>query len=421
MIGRAITRRLLAEGYDVRGLGRSERSCRAAFPELDWVVSDLRQMRKVESWLPHLTGVDAIVNASGALQDGGKDDLKAAQGEAISALVKAAEQFGVRCFVQISAPGATPEASTAFLRTKCAGDEAVRGSGLSWTILKPGLVLSETAYGGTGLLRMLAAFPLVQPVFLEDSLVQTVDIADVVEAVQLALDTEALAGGEYDLVEPDTHRLADLILRIRTWLGFSAPLAVVPVPALFAGIIIRLSDWIGMFGWRSPLRSTATTVLADGVTGDGAPFLAATGLQPKSLDATLRRLSATPQERIYARIRLLFPAVAVTLSLFWLLSGLIGFLRLEVATNVISAHFGAELGRLFVLAGGVSDIVVGLLFIWRDTFVLACWLAVGLSLAYLVAATLFVPHLWADPLGPLVKVLPGLVLAPFAAAAMETR
>ena len=43
------------------------------------------------------------------------------------------------------------------------------------------------------------------------------------------------------------------------------------------------------------------------------------------------------------------------------------------------------------------------------------------SLGYLAGATLYAPDLWADPLGPMLKVLPGLALALTAAALLDER
>ena len=46
---------------------------------------------------------------------------------------------------------------------------------------------------------------------------------------------------------------------------------------------------------------------------------------------------------------------------------------------------------------------------------------IALSLAYLAAATVLAPGLWADPLGPLVKVVPSIVLALVALAILDER
>ena len=46
---------------------------------------------------------------------------------------------------------------------------------------------------------------------------------------------------------------------------------------------------------------------------------------------------------------------------------------------------------------------------------------IALSLAYLVGGTFAAPDLWLDPLGPFVKVLPGIGLALFVLGLMEDR
>ena len=46
---------------------------------------------------------------------------------------------------------------------------------------------------------------------------------------------------------------------------------------------------------------------------------------------------------------------------------------------------------------------------------------VALSALYLLGATILTPALWIDPLGPLVKVVPGMALALVALAIMDER
>jgi hypothetical protein len=43
------------------------------------------------------------------------------------------------------------------------------------------------------------------------------------------------------------------------------------------------------------------------------------------------------------------------------------------------------------------------------------------SLAYLLLGAVLTPYLWADPLGPLVKIVPGIGLASAVAALAEER
>ncbi|EBV3599887.1 oxidoreductase, partial [Salmonella enterica subsp. enterica serovar Virchow] len=69
----------------------------------------------------------------------------------------------------------------------------------------------------------------------------------------------------------------------------------------------------------------------------------------------------------------------------------------------------------------LADIVLGVFVLVRRRSALALQGMVALSLLYLAAATLTAPSLWIDPLGPLVKVLPSIVMALVALATLEDR
>jgi hypothetical protein len=83
----------------------------------------------------------------------------------VTALARLAEAVAVLPVqvIQISAAGVSETASTAFFRTKAQGDRVLSARAKNWIILRPTLVLSHEAYGGTALLRAVAALPLIQP------------------------------------------------------------------------------------------------------------------------------------------------------------------------------------------------------------------------------------------------------------------
>jgi hypothetical protein len=74
-----------------------------------------------------------------------------------------------------------------------------------------------------------------------------------------------------------------------------------------------------------------------------------------------------------------------------------------------------------VLAGGVADILIGLAVAFRRTSRAGLYAALAITLFYLAAGTLLLPGLWADPLGPLLKALPIMVLNLIAIAILEDR
>ncbi len=75
LIGAACLAKLRLEGHDVVGAGRNIAQARRRFPYARWVTADFRQLTTPQSWHELLSGIDAVVNCAGALQDGARDDL----------------------------------------------------------------------------------------------------------------------------------------------------------------------------------------------------------------------------------------------------------------------------------------------------------------------------------------------------------
>lgn len=418
-IGLEVCRSLLAGGHQVRALGRSAQFGRNALAAAEWRGADIATLSAPSDWALLLEDVDAVVNASGALQDGLRDTLAAVQDHSIRSLIDACAAQGVRRFVQISAPGASSDADTQFLRTKAAADDYLKQSELEWVVLRPGLVWGRTATGGTALVRMLSAFPLLQPIVLAESRVQMIDIDDVCSAVLAGVERHDLVRRDLDLVEPQVQSLSEVIARVRAWHGFPRAAAALPLPRMFGELAARLGDLAGWLGWRSPLRTTSLRSLASGVTGD-ASSAQALSLANVGFEDMLRRHPATRQDRVFARTQLLLPLIILTLSAFWIASGLIGLLQLDAAIAV-QANATGEIAEALVIGGAIADIALGLALLWRPTARIACLGMIALTGVYLIAGTALTLHLWADPLGPFVKTLPAAILALVGAALLEER
>jgi uncharacterized protein YbjT (DUF2867 family) len=411
LIGRVLVRALAHAGHGVTGLGRSSRSAARAHPDIPSHTADLADLTEPGRWAPYLLDVDAVVNASGALQSGARDDLPASQARAIVALVAACETAGVQRFVQISSPGAGVDADTAFLRTKGEADAALRGSTLAWTLLRPGLVIAPEAYGGTALLRALAAMPGIVALTHAPAPVQCVDVDDVARAVCRCLDDDALAGAEFDLVEEEPRSLEALVLAVRGWLGIAAPSRVLRLPAGAAALASRVADGAGRLGWRSPLRTTAVTLLARGVLGDPQPWAAATGESPRALPEILAARPATRHDRVDARLSLLLPPLLAMLSLLWLVSGLVALWQPGTAAAELAGVMPDVTALALVIAGALLDLVIGVALLIRRTARHAALASLLICALYLVAGTVLTPWLWIDPLGPLLKILPAMGLS----------
>jgi uncharacterized protein YbjT (DUF2867 family) len=348
LIGSACLARLRRDGHELVGAGRAVAEAQRRIPFAQWVEADFRRLVSIESWRPPLANIDVVVNCVGVLQDSARDDLHRVHVTATCALFGACERLGIRRVIHISAIGVDEAGPTAFSRTKAQADRHLQDLDLDWVILRPALVLAPAVYGGSALLRALAAFPGAIPLIDADARIQIVGIDDVAETVAFCAAPDAPSKVIWELADPQVHTLADIAVAYRQWLGFP-PRPVIRLPQMVGQSIALLGDQLGRLGWRSPARSTALKQLSAGVIGDPAPWMTATGIKPASLADVLAR-PATIQDRWSARLYLLKPLAIAGLAFHSIVSGL------------ITARS---------LAGAVIDIVLGLAVLVRATARLA--------------------------------------------------
>src|SRR5687767_9971775 len=211
LIGSAVLLRLHREGHELIASGRSIAAARRRAPFARWVEADYRRLTLAGDWLPLLEDVDAVVNCVGVLQDGARDSVRRVHVEATTAMFAACEKIGVRRVIHISAVAASPTAPTVFGRSKAEAEADLAARQLDWTILRPALVLAPSAYGGTAMLRALAAMPLVTPVVEPIAKLHVVSADDVAETVAHCLRPGAAVKVRWDLAHPTVYTLGALV------------------------------------------------------------------------------------------------------------------------------------------------------------------------------------------------------------------
>lgn len=417
LIGSAAATRLSREGHQVIGLARQPR---AGLGLAGWVALDIASARQPKDWLPLLSGVDAVVNCAGVLQDSRRENTEAVHATGVGALFDACEQSGVRRVIHLSAIGVDRAQPSRFSATKYAGDRDLMARDLDWVILRPSVVLGRPAFGASALIRSLASLPGI-PLMPGTQLLQVVQLGDVLATISFFLKPNAPSRLELELVGPERLQIGEIIAQYRQWHGWP-PARSFTLPRLLSSLVYRLGDLAGALGWRPPVRTNAAREIARGAVGNPDPWMLLTGVGPQSLADALAGEPATIQDKWFARLYLIKAIVFTVLPAFWIGTGVISLTRgYPTGVDLMRGAGAGYLSGPAVIAGALADVAIGIAIAWRPLTRYGLYAALALSMFYIVAGTILRPDLWTEPLGPLLKIVPILVLHLIALAILDER
>ncbi|MGY8668463.1 SDR family oxidoreductase [Bradyrhizobium sp. UFLA05-109] len=426
LIGRFVTDDLRMRGFRVIGVARQlspAQKMSALDIELPIITLDAAALMR----LLNEHSVDVIVNCLGVLQNGPGSDTNAVHRDFVARLLQAIRHSGraIR-LVHISIPGSANEDRTAFATTKREAERLIAASGIPHGILRPGFVVAPSAYGGSAMLRALAAFPLDLPAKEMATPFRPVAVEDIAATIAwLAardIDDPSVKAVSWDLMHAEPVTMAGVIKQFRIAFG-TASWPHFAMPSLLLDVGARLGDLASRLGWMPPMRSTAIAELRRGVTGDPQHWIAATGLAPKTLADTIGRHPATIQDKWFARLYLVKALVFASLVAFWVVSGFIAlFVSYRAAAGILSTHgFPSALVDPITIGTSLMDMSVGLLIAFRRTSAFGLIAGIVASLGYMVGAAILAPDLWIEPLGALVKTGPAIVLMLVALLMLDNR
>ena len=426
LIGRFVTDDLRARGFRAVGVARS--------------LSPAQKMGALDIELPILSldaaaltrllreqAVDVVVNCLGVLQDGPGSDTSAVHRDFVARLLQAIGDSGraIR-LVHISIPGMAEADRTAFATTKREAERLIAASGIAHAILRPGFVVAPSAYGGSAMLRALAAFPLDLPGAEMATPFQPVAVEDISATIAwLAardIDDASVISVCWDLMLSEPVTMAGIIKQFRFAFG-TAGWPRIAMPTLMLDLGAKIGDLANYLGWMPPMRSTAIAELRRGVSGDPSAWIAATGIVPKTLAEVIGRHPATIQDKWFARLFLVKALIFASLAAFWVVSGFIAlFVSYRAAAGILSAHnFAPALVDPITIGTSLMDMSIGVLIAFRRTAAVGLVAGIVASLGYMLGAAILTPDLWIEPLGALVKTGPAIVLMLVALLMLDNR
>ncbi len=229
-----------------------------------------------------LLRADAVVNLV-AILNGSAADFQRAHVELPTRVAKACADVGVSRLVHVSAIGVSADAPSHYLRSKAAGEAALRAAGpIAPTILRPSVIFGANDRF-MNLFAQLQAFAPVVPLAGADAKMQPVWVDDVARAILRVLDDPQQAGRTIECCGPRVYTLADLVRLAGAASGHPRPvLALPPAMARLQATLLGL-----MPGEPLMTRDNLDSLQVPNVASGELPGLADLGIQPTGLEAVI--------------------------------------------------------------------------------------------------------------------------------------
>lgn len=400
-IGSHFLKALIAKGHSITCAVR-------AMPQLPehqvrYVIADFSKYVRPEQWIPHLEGMDVVINTVGIIREHGQQTFETLHTLAPIALFEASKRHGVGLILQLSALGADEGASSRYHLSKKAADDFLQQQGLPAMILQPSLV-----YGAGGksasLFNTLASMPLLTKFGHGRQWVQPVHIDDLVDAMIKVLHRPPARFEKIAIVGPSAITLIEFLKTLRQMMQLPPALIItIPLPvARFAASIL------GKFK-SAPLDREMFQMLERGNTADAGTVTTLLGRSPRriSLFLQLEEIAAT---RRTAQLNWLLPVLRFSIALVWIATGIISFGVYPVSDSYallaragISDAFAPVMlygAAAFDLALGIAILFIHNKWIWR--------IQISLIIFYTAIIAWKLPEFVTHPYGPLLKNLPML-------------
>ena len=248
------------------------------------VRADLRDPHSVQA---ALDGADAAVNAVSLYVESRDATYQAIHVDGAGQLARAAANAGLDRLLHISGIGSDARSTSAYIRARGEGEDAVRAGFPGATILRPSVMFGPGDAFLTTLVGLVRRLPIV-PLFGDGTTrLQPVHVEDVAAAVAILLTASDPPAPTHELGGPETFRYRALLELVMHHVGRRRPLLPTPFPLWDAlAAACRLLP-------NPPLTEGQVELMRrDNAADPGLPGFAALGINPAPIEAELRRRMA---------------------------------------------------------------------------------------------------------------------------------
>jgi NADH dehydrogenase len=239
-VGRHVIARLVQDGESPRALVRDIERARGALPTsgVEIVQGDTTKPDTLDA---ALAGVDTVIH--GAFITANRKQTPSTnyyQTNVVGTkhLIEAAKRAGVKRICVLGGLGTKPSSTDSYLQGRYEADEAVKNSGLAWSVIGPSVQFGEHSPFFGGLADLIRSAPVVPMVGDGKRRFQPIWVEDVARCVSMMArgETAARYDGRYiEVGGPNIYTYAQILDLLMARMGKKKPKAPGPVPLVRIG------------------------------------------------------------------------------------------------------------------------------------------------------------------------------------------
>lgn len=289
-VGQAILARLFRDQIPIRLLARSPESPSSQKMARQYQAQLVRgDILEVCSLPKAMEGVQAVIHLVGIIREFKSSTFEAVHAGGTRNVLQAMKTAGIDRLVHMSALGTRPGAVSRYHQSKWAAEEAVRQSGLRFTIFRPSIIYGpndEFVNLFAGLIRKL---PAVGVFGSGQSKLQPIHVDEVATAFVKALQEPAAEGKTFDLCGPVPLTFNEVLETIMKVMGRKRPKIHLPLWSARSMAATFEKSFPLILRRPAPLNRDQLIMLQEDNTGDPCPAQEFFGLRLEPFETGMAR------------------------------------------------------------------------------------------------------------------------------------
>jgi len=274
-VGSSLTRRFIADGHRVTLLVRPESEHK--IEPVENLSTTKTDFQNSDISIP--ADLDAVVNCIGIIREFPSKGItfEKIHFEIVKYLIELAKKNGIGRFLQVSALGTGPDATTKYFKTKYRAEQLLRDSGLGVTIFRPSIIYGPGDEFINMLAGMLRKFPVMPVIGKGKYRLQPVYVDDLSEIIVRTVGDDYAFDESFEIGGPEVLTYLEIIDTVARTIGKKT--LKFRQPVFFMRFLAALFD---RFSWF-PLTRDQITMLYDESYTDDRRLFDRYGITPRKL------------------------------------------------------------------------------------------------------------------------------------------